>query len=139
MKTEFEFKERRKYKRALFSIAQGLVGQFAMGGGDLKSSRPLMAPILDISQGGIGFVLDPNNGENIAVDDQLLLTRLSICVGSHERVLEIQPDLPMTVRGKIAADFLSHVGVGCDFTRITSEAWDEIKAFITKTYPNCIV
>lgn len=137
MKTEF--KERRKHKRALFSIAQGLVGQFEFGDKEFKSPQSLMAPILDISQGGIGFVLDPSNRDTVAIDDRLMLTRLSICVGRYESILSIKPDLPMTVRGKIAADFLSHVGVGCDFTRITSKSWDKIKDFITKTYPNCIV
>ena len=137
MKTEF--KERRKYKRALFSIDQGFIGQFDMKTSASRSSQSLMAPILDISQGGIGFVLDPDNGREIGIDDHLLLTQLTISVGSHESVLSIKPDLPMTVRGKIAADFLSHVGVGCDFAAIAPETWEEIKNFIKKTYPNCIV
>jgi len=137
MKTEF--KERRKYKRALFSIDQGLAGQFAISGEAMEASKPLIAPILDISEGGIGFVLDPSYGEKISIDDKLVLTQLSICVGNRESVLDLKSDLPLTVRGKITADFLTHVGVGCDFTKITSDIWSEIKSFIEKTYPNCIV
>ncbi len=137
MKTDF--KERRKYKRALFSIDQGLVGQFALNKKSSKKSQPLSAPILDISRGGIGFVLDPCHGDEIHIDDSLALTRLAICVGGAEHVLAITPDLPMTVRGKIAADFLSHVGIGCDFSTISIDAWEQIKDFIRKTYPNCIV
>ena len=133
------FKERRKYKRALFSIDQGLAGQFALSGKEIEASKPLVAPILDISEGGVGFVLDPIYGEKIGIDDKLVLTQLSICVGDQKRVLSLKSHLPMTVRGKITADFLSHVGVGCDFTKITSDLWSEIKDFIEKIYPNCIV
>lgn len=137
MKTEFI--ERRKYKRALFSIEQGFKGQFSLGGKILNSSQLLMAPILDISKGGVGFVLESSYGEKISIDDRLVLTQLEICVGDYEDFLDIKPDLSMTVRGKIAADFLSHVGVGCDFTEITAKSWEKIKNFITQTYPNCIV
>ena len=137
MKTKF--KERRKYKRALFSIEQGFKGQFTLRQKYLNTNQLLMAPILDISQGGIGFVLDSGYGDKIGIDDQMVLTQLQISVGDYQSVLTITPDLSMTVRGKIAADFLSHVGVGCDFTEISTEAWEKIKAFITQTYPNCIV
>ncbi len=137
MKTDF--KERRKYKRALFSIDQGLVGQFALNKNDLKKTESLEAPILDISKGGIGFVLDHNSGDEIRIDDRLTLNQLTICVAGCERVLTITPDLPMTVRGKIAADFLSHVGIGCDFSIVSTDAWEQIKDFIMKIYPNCIV
>jgi c-di-GMP-binding flagellar brake protein YcgR len=137
MKTEF--KERRKYKRALFSIDQGLAGQFALSSEAVEASKPLVAPILDISEGGVGFLLDPSYGEKIRIDDKLVLTQLSICVGNHESFLDLKSDLPLTVRGKITADFLTHVGVGCDFAKITSDVWNEIKGFIEKTYPNCIV
>ena len=137
MKTDF--KERRKYKRALFSIDQGLVGQFAVSKGSPAQMQPLMAPILDISKGGIGFVLDHGNGGDINIDDRLTLSQLAIRVEGHERVLAIRPDLSMTVRGKIAADFLSHVGIGCDFSGVSIDIWEQIKEFIKTTYPNCIV
>jgi c-di-GMP-binding flagellar brake protein YcgR len=131
MKTEF--KERRKYKRALFSIDQGLAGQFAL------SNEALVAPILDISEGGIGFLLDPSYSEKISIDDKLVLTQLSICVGNRESILDLKADLAMRVRGKITADFLTHVGVGCDFTKISSDIWCDIKGFIERTYPNSII
>jgi hypothetical protein len=137
MKTKF--KERRKFKRALFSIEQGLKGKFALKVKDFNVSQELMAPILDISKGGVGFILEPNCGDKVGIDDKLMLSQLKICVGDFVSVLLIEPDLPLTVRGKIAGEFFSHVGVGCDFTQITTKSWDNIKEFIRQTYPNCIV
>ena len=134
-----EFKERRKYRRVLFSIDQGLSGQITIESRKLKKSQPLVAPILDISKGGIGFVLDPIYEKEIKINDQLKLTQLTICVDDQKRVHHLEAHQPMKVRGKIKADFLSHVGVGCDFTDITSNIWGEIKAFITETYPNSIL
>jgi c-di-GMP-binding flagellar brake protein YcgR len=132
-----EFKERRKYRRVLFSIDQGLTGQIR--GRDSKDSNLLNAPILDISEGGIGFVLDPIYEKEIKINDQLKLTQMTICVDDQKRVLPLDVHQPMTVRAKIKADFLSHIGVGCDFMEITSDTWGKIKDFITKTYPNSIL
>ena len=131
-----EFKERRKYRRVLFSIDQGLSGQIRSRGS--KDSNPLDAPILDISEGGIGFVLDPIHEKEIKIYDQLKLTQLTICVDDQKRVLPLEVYQAMTVRAKIKADFLSHIGVGCDFMDITSDTWGKIKDFIIKTYPNSI-
>jgi c-di-GMP-binding flagellar brake protein YcgR len=134
-----EFKERRKYRRVLFSIDQGLSGQITLESRKSKTSQPLVAPVLDISEGGIGFVLDPSFEEEIKINDQLKLTQLTICVDDQKRVYPLETHQPMMVRGKIKADFLSHIGVGCDFTGITSDIWSEIKDFIKETYPNSIL
>lgn len=132
-----EFRERRKFRRVLFSIDQGVSGQIRSR--DSKYSNPLDAPILDISEGGIGFVLDPIYEKEIKINDQLKLTQLTICVDDQKRVFSLEVHQSMTVRGKIKADFLNHIGVGCDFTGITSGIWSEIKEFIKETYPNSIL
>ena len=127
------FIERRRHRRAIYSLQEGLIGSFIAPGAD---GGTVLAPILNLSAGGIGFALVRGHENGIRPGDRLVLQELRIQTESCRRSLEINSDLSLVVRWILNAEFLDHVGFGCEFIDPTDQQQNRIRDFLEAVYPD---
>lgn len=115
-----EIKERRRYKRFYFSVEDGLVGVFRAG-----KKQNISASIMNLSAGGLYFVLEKNVTKKINVGQRVLLRE----VLGDER-LGFLRDIEMEIRWMAETKDLKHKGYGCEFLNVTTEDRKKISEFV---------
>jgi c-di-GMP-binding flagellar brake protein YcgR len=99
--------ERRKYKRVLFTVEDGIVGVFNPP--DSKGES-VTANIMNLSEGGVQLTFNSILGNKIREGDKLLLTEIR---GSESSQVIVNVDTE--VRWISEDDLSQDVGIGCEF------------------------
>jgi c-di-GMP-binding flagellar brake protein YcgR len=115
-----EIQEQRRYKRFYFSVEDGLVGVFRIG-----KKQNINASIMNLSAGGLFFVLEKNVAKKINVGQRVLLKE----VLGDER-LDFLRGIEMEIRWMAEINGLNHTGYGCEFLNVTKEAREKISEFV---------
>ena len=120
--TDFET-ERRVHKRVYFSIEDGVVGEFTVK--EAENSVSFVAPILNLSVGGIHFTLEKGQGRDIRIGDVLNLIQIK-----DRRKLVIVFDIVLEVRWVLNHEELDYVGYGCEFKNVPQEVKTRVSQFV---------
>lgn len=113
-------KEKRKYPRLTLRIDDAYFGNFK-----LANDEAMVAPIVNISAGGLNMVAPESTKESIKKGDHLLLA--NIAGGANFTFLS---DVVSEVRWIKAVDTPGYVSVGCRFMNLTQELREQLMQFV---------
>ena len=106
--------ERRKYKRVLFTIEDGIIGTFSPV--DQKENN-VSANVMNISEGGVQLTFKPILNHRIKVGDRLLLTEIR---GDKSGQIIVNVDAEVKW---ISEDSLEEeIGVGLQFVDVLKQS-----------------
>jgi len=112
--------ERRKNKRIFFTNEDGIEGVFKF-----PDKEPITTNIMNLSSGGLQFVLDRKQIEKIAKGDHLLLEKIK---GNEE--LNFLNDIKLEVKWILDLQFFEHAGIGCEFKDIPTSVVELMEKFV---------
>ena len=115
--------ERRVHKRVYFSIEDGVVGEFAVK--SVEDGASFVAPVLNLSVGGIHFTLGKSQGRDIRVGDVLNLIQIK-----DPRKLVVVFDIALEVKWVLDHENLDYVGYGCEFKNVPQEINMRVSQFV---------
>ena len=81
--------------------------------------------IVNISEGGLQFILRKSVSEGLKEGDILNLTRIK---GRSD--LEFRDSIQMEIRWILALNYFEHIGIGCQFKEPPESLKERIKKFI---------
>jgi c-di-GMP-binding flagellar brake protein YcgR len=114
------FDEKRKYPRLNLRIDDGYFGNFR-----LASNETIVAPIVNISAGGLNMAAPESTKESIKKGDRIHLA--SIAGGANFAFLS---DVASEVRWVQQLDTPGYLSVGCKFKDLSEELRHQLKAFV---------
>lgn len=118
--------ERRKFKRVLFTIEDGIIGTLSIPGID---GEKITAEVINISEGGICLTFKPILNQKIKEGDKLLLTEIK-STNTKQLIINVDSEIKW-----ISEDELSNrIGTGCEFIELLSEKKDRINEFVEYWY-----
>jgi len=115
--------ERRKYKRVIFTIEDGIIGSFSPPG---EQDQTVDAQVMNISEGGVQLRFKPILNNKIKVGDRLLLTDIK-GEGSEQIVVNVDAEVMWVSDDK----FTNDIGIGLEFGDLfdQSESLNEFVEF----------
>ena len=117
-------KEKRQFKRVLFSLEENVQGVLSL----LWNSEEFIsftASILNLSAGGLQFVFRRDNEKAIHVGERLLLKKIK-----GKENLTFLSNVELEIKWVLDTQYLEHIGVGCRFENISSNMRKKISQFI---------
>jgi hypothetical protein len=118
--------DRRKHRRAYFSIEDDIIGNFILFG---KREISFDAHILNLSRGGLHFTVNKNQGILPMAGDKLRLIQIK-----GEAALNLEFYIELDIHWILDHESLAHIGCGCEFAYISKTALDRISEFIDSKY-----
>lgn len=116
--------EKRQFKRIIFSSDDGVIGIFRH---QEKEDQLIASNIVNISEGGIQFIIKKGRRDDLKEGDLLTLTRIK---GKSD--LEFPCETGIEIRWILDLNYFDHVGVGCQFVAIPSIIKEQIKQFVER-------
>jgi c-di-GMP-binding flagellar brake protein YcgR len=118
-------KERRKFKRVLFTIEDGVIGTFSpVSEGDDKVD----ANVINISEGGVQLTFKPILNHRIKVGDRLLLTEIR-GEQSGQVIVNVDAEVKWISEDRLSED----IGVGLEFVDVLKQS-KNLNAFVEFWY-----
>jgi hypothetical protein len=115
--------EKRRFNRIFFSLADGVEGTFTFAN-LLKGT--LTAYIINLSEGGVGLVLNKEKDEKkIKKGEALVLTRISGVQG-----LEWLMNIEAEIKWVLDNPSLEFLGFGCEFLRLPASIQAHLRSCI---------
>jgi c-di-GMP-binding flagellar brake protein YcgR len=114
-------KERRKYKRVLFTVEDGIVGIFNPPGSD---EGPVEATILDMSQGGVKLIFKPVLKNRIMEGDRLVLSEIRGS-SSSQVIVNIDTEVKWITEDELSES----IGLGVEFLNVLDNEKQQIDEF----------
>ncbi|MBN1255387.1 MAG: PilZ domain-containing protein [Deltaproteobacteria bacterium] len=121
-----EEKERRRFQRIFFSLKDEIIGIFSFP--DLQRGV-LAAHIINVSEGGMGLVLNKEEKNRIKKGDQLTLAQVRGIKG-----LESLRHVEVEIKWILDNPSLELIGFGCEFVNFTELLQDALRVFIDSWY-----
>ena len=118
--------ERRKFKRVLFTIEDGIIGTLSMPGAE---DRKITADIINISEGGICLTFKPILNQKIKEGDRLLLTELK-SAKSKQLIINVDTEIKWISDSELS----DKVGTGCEFVDVLDDKKSDINEFVEYWY-----
>ena len=112
--------EKRKYRRLILGIDDGYFGNFK-----LDNDESLVAPIVNISAGGLNMAAPTQTGSRLKEGDRLVLA--SIAGGTNFAFMN---DIPSEVRWVKQLETPGYISVGCEFTSIPEAVREQLIRFV---------
>ncbi len=112
--------EKRRYPRLTLGIDDGYFGNFRLGNGE-----SLVAPIVNISAGGLNMAAPLKAGKLLKQGDRLTLA--SIAGGANFAFLN---DIRSEVRWVKSLDTPGYISVGCKFQKLSESVRDQLLKFV---------
>ena len=112
--------EKRKYRRLTLGIDDGYFGNFKLG-----NDESMVAPIVNISAGGLNLAAPAQAGNRLKEGDRLILA--GIAGGANFAFLN---DIPSEVRWVKQLDTPGYISVGCEFTGIPESVRQQLIKFV---------
>lgn len=123
---ENEKSERRKHRRAYFSVRDNIIGHFRLL---TEIENNFHAPILNLSRGGLHFTLNKKELVKPRSGDRLRLIKIE-----GEDLLEKVFDAELEIKWVLGHASLSQIGYGCKFITISPESLNCMIEFIDSKY-----
>ena len=102
--------ERRKFKRVLFTIEDGIIGSFSPPG---QEENDVDARVMNISEGGVQLRFKPILNNRIKVGDRLLLTEIK-GRDSEQIIVNVDAEVKWVSDDKLTND----IGLGLEFIEV---------------------
>ncbi len=112
--------EKRKYPRLSLKMEDGYFGNFK-----LKDQEKLVAPIMNISAGGLNMAVSEQAASRLAEGDELVLQKI---VGGTS--FSFLSDITAEIRWIRALQSPGYLFVGCRFRGITENVRDQLASFV---------
>lgn len=122
MEEQFDGPERRRFKRVVFSIEDGITGVFSSPG---FADDSIAAMIMDLGAGGLQFVLPRNTTHKISTGDRLILGKVQ---GMTD--LKFVCKVELKVKWIMDLEYFEHIGVGCEILNASDVIRDQINRFV---------
>lgn len=122
MKQQFNGPEKRRFKRAVFSIEDGIIGVFSS---DDFTNDSMAASIMNLSAGVLQFILPRDTSQEIDAGDRLILREIKGTVD-----LELASNIELEVKWIMDLQIFEHIGIGCEFLNISEETRVQIDQFV---------
>jgi hypothetical protein len=122
----YEDVDRRKHRRAYFSIGDNIIGNFILY---RETETGFNAPILNLSSGGLHFTLSKNQGIFPLNGARLRLVKIE-----GEAALDFEFNSELEVKWILGHESLPHIGCGCEFIYMSKPGLDRISEFIDSKY-----
>ncbi len=122
MKQQFNGPEKRRFKRAVFSIEDGIIGVFSS---DDFTNDSMAASIMNLSAGGLQFILPRDTSPEIGAGDRLILREIKGTTG-----LRFVSNLELEVKWVMDLQIFEHIGIGCEFLNASDAIMDQIDRFV---------
>ena len=106
--------ERRKDKRVLFTIEDGIIGTFSPSE---KNKNSVDASVMNISEGGVQLTFKPILNHRIKVGDRLLLTEIR-GEKSGQIIVNVDAEVKWISEDKLSED----IGVGLHFVDVLKQS-----------------
>ncbi|MBN2425424.1 MAG: PilZ domain-containing protein [Calditrichaceae bacterium] len=120
---EDSYEDRRRFPRVLFSVSDGVYGQYFIKG---RKQELHTAYILNLSEDGLFFTTRKDNVPTFQKDDILNFLTLKIWKAKQ---LIINIEMKVAWVGQVD-DYDDNVGVGCRFTKISDASRESIRKIV---------
>ncbi len=132
MQNDNGYTERRQFKRVVFSASDNVLGEFDLPG---ISDEIISFKILDLSAGGLRFVLPRDDCGDIDVGNKLFLQKIK---GMSR--LEFVSRMELEVKWILDNPAFENVMIGCEFLNVSETVRMQIDQFVeteaTRKYNN---
>jgi c-di-GMP-binding flagellar brake protein YcgR len=115
-------RERRQYKRAIFSLDDNVIGIFSLLNYERKA---ISANILNLGMGGIHFTVDAAEDLHIERGDRIVLLQIKASLD-----LQFLLNVDSEVKWILNPPILEHMGVGCAFVNVPESSLEKIDTFV---------
>ncbi len=122
MENQFDGPEKRRFQRAVFAIGDGVIGVFSTDG---FTNDSMAASIMNLSAGGLQFILPRDTSPEIGTGDRLILREIKGTTG-----LRFVSNLELEVKWVMDLQIFEHVGIGCEFLNASDAIMDQIDRFV---------
>lgn len=106
--------ERRKYKRVLFTIEDGIIGTFSSSE---LTEEGIDANVINISEGGVQLTFKPILNHKIRVGDRLLLTEIR-GEKSGQVIVNVDAEVKWISEDRLSED----IGIGLQFVDVLKQS-----------------
>ena len=110
--------ERRKFKRVLFTVQDGIVGVFNPPGND---GSPIEATVMDMSQGGVRLLFKPILQNRIMEGDRLVLSEIK-GAGSSQVIVTVDTEVKWITEDELNES----IGLGVEFLNVLDDDQQKI-------------
>jgi hypothetical protein len=118
--------DRRKHRRAYFSIEDNILGIFILYG---ETDVAFRAPILNLCRGGLHFTLKKGQGIAPKAGDRLRLVKIK-----GDAALDFEFNTEVGIKWILGHESLPHIGCGCEFISMSKPSLNRISQFIDSKY-----
>jgi c-di-GMP-binding flagellar brake protein YcgR len=122
-----QIKERRQYKRVVFTLDDGIVGLLDPPG--VNGGQPISAQVLNLSEGGLQLTFNTVLKQRIKEGDRLLLTEIR----GHQ-TSEVIINVDTEVRWISRSQLSEKIGLGCEFKNLLEDTRQKINKIIEFWY-----
>jgi c-di-GMP-binding flagellar brake protein YcgR len=116
-------KERRRFKRVVIPVDDGIMGFISSS--RLLADEPIAVKIIDLSAGGLHFFLHRSCFKEISTGDRLILKEIK-----GTKNLDFISNVELEVKWIADHQALKHIGLGCEFLHISEEIRQQIDQFV---------
>jgi c-di-GMP-binding flagellar brake protein YcgR len=118
--------ERRKFKRVLFTVEDGIVGVFNPPD---SQEDPIAASVMDLSEGGLQLTFQSILDNKIKEGDRLLLTEIK-GTRSTQMIVNVDTEVKWISENQLS----QQVGVGCEFKEMIDYKKQKINEIVEFWY-----
>ena len=123
---EFPKEDRRRSKRVLFTVEDGIVGVFNPTG---NGGEPVQANVMDISTGGIRLLFKPILKNKIKEGDRLVLSEIRGS-GSSQVIINIDSEVKWITEDELS----DSIGLGVEFLNVLEQERGQISDMVDFWY-----
>jgi len=115
-------KNKRKYRRAIFTLQDGILGHFILPNHQDESKS---GPILNISEGGLFITLKRDNNRRLKKGDHITLTEIK-----GHKDLEFKGQIDTVIKWILDHESLECIGFGIQFNDLSEETRQKLRQFV---------
>jgi c-di-GMP-binding flagellar brake protein YcgR len=112
--------EKREFPRLYLKMEDGYFGNFR-----LKNHENLIAPIMNISAGGLNMAVADQSRSKLEEGDEVILQKIA-----GGTTLSFLSDIPAEIRWIRTLDYPGYVFVGCKFRGLTERVRRQLSEFV---------
>ena len=120
-------KERRQFRRIVFTLDDGIVGILDPPG--VKGGQPITAQVLNLSEGGLQLTFNTVLKQRIKEGDRLLLTEIR-GASTAEVIVNVDTEVRWISRSQLS----EKIGLGCEFKNLLKDTRQKINKIIEFWY-----